>query len=52
MICIAQIRCAALRSLIPPPHIALSDWIEAHPIAGSRLGVAGARRGYGRRRRD
>ena len=27
---LATIRASALRSLIPPPRIALSDWIEAN----------------------
>jgi hypothetical protein len=44
MTTIADIRRAALRSLIPPPRIALSQWIEGlAPYRPSLLAVAAVR---------
>ena len=44
MVTIVQIRTRALRSLIPPPRLRLSDWIERkHRPARRRVGAAGPR---------
>ena len=40
---ISEVRARALRALIPPPRLRLSEWIEGNiSLARGRVGIAGA----------